>query len=95
MHAPSLSVQLFSTVWTVARQTPLFMEFPKQEYWSGLPFPPPGHLPYPGIKFKSPAFPALSGEFFTTEPHGNPHTLVKLSILSLLHQKEQIIFGFL
>ena len=60
MHAPSLSVQLFSTVWTVARQAPLFMEFPKQEYWSGLPFPPPGHIPNPGVDPKSPALEADS-----------------------------------
>ena len=37
----------FATPWTVARQAPLSMEFPRQEYWSGLPFPPPGDLPDP------------------------------------------------
>ena len=37
------------TPWTVARQAPLFMGFPRQEYWSGLPFPSPGNLPDPGI----------------------------------------------
>ena len=42
--------QLFVTLWTVARQTPLSMEFPRQEHWSGWPFPTPGHLPNPGIK---------------------------------------------
>ena len=42
----------------------------KQEYWSGLPFPPPGDLPNPGIKPMSPASPALAGGFFTTEPPG-------------------------
>ena len=41
------------------------MEFSRQEYWSGLPFPPPGHLSDPRIK---PASPALAGGFFTTEP---------------------------
>ena len=40
---------LFATPWTVARQDPLFMGFPRQEYWSGLLFPPPGDLPNPGI----------------------------------------------
>ena len=40
---------------TVAHQAPLFMEFSRQEYWSGLPFPPPGHLPNPGIEPVSPA----------------------------------------
>ena len=52
--AQSLSrVWLFVTPWTVARQAPLSMRFPRQEYWSGLPFPPPGGLPDPGIELKS------------------------------------------
>ena len=53
----------------VAHQAPLFMGFPKQEYWSGLPFPPPGDFPNPGIK---PPSSALAGIFFTTEPPGKP-----------------------
>ena len=48
------------------------MGFPWKEYWSELPFPPPGGLPDPGIKLASPASPALAGGFFTTEPPGNP-----------------------
>ena len=48
------------TLWTVARQAPLFMEFSRQEYWSGLPFPSPGDLPDPGIEPMSPAFQAVS-----------------------------------
>ena len=43
-------VPLFATLWTVAHQAPLFMGFSRQEYWSGLPCPPPGNLPDPGIK---------------------------------------------
>ena len=43
-------VRLFSTLWSVAHQAPLSMGFSRQEYWSGLPFPPPGDLPNPGIK---------------------------------------------
>ena len=54
-------VQLFVTFWTVACQAPLSLGFPRQEYWSGLPFPPPGDLPDPGIEARSPA---LAGEFF-------------------------------
>ena len=57
------------TAWTVARQAPLSMGFSRQEYWSGLPFPPPGHLPYAGIK---PTSPALACRFFTTESPGKP-----------------------
>ena len=60
-------VRLFATPWTVAHQAPLSMGFPRQEYWSGLRFPPPGDLPNPGIE---PASPALAGRFFTTEPPG-------------------------
>ena len=59
-------VQLFETPQTVALQAPLSMGFPKQEYWSGLPCPPLGDLPDPGIKPASPMSPALAGWFFTT-----------------------------
>ena len=48
-------VQLFVTPWTVARQAPLSMKFCRQEYWSGLPFPPPEDLPNPGTEPRSPA----------------------------------------
>ena len=48
-------VQLFATPWTVARQAPLFMGFPRQEYWNELPCPSPGDFPDPGIKPESPA----------------------------------------
>ena len=65
-------VQLFAIPRTVARQIPLSMEFSRQEYWSGLPFPTPGDLPNPGIKPKSPASPAMAGGFFTTVPPGEP-----------------------
>ena len=62
-------VQLLATPWTVALQAPLSMEFSRQDYWSGLPFPSPGDLPDPGIK---PMSPALADRFFTTEPPGKP-----------------------
>ena len=51
MKGKSLSrVQLLATPWTAAYQAPLSMGFPRQEYWSGLPFPYPGDLPNPGIE---------------------------------------------
>ena len=53
-------VQLFVTLWPVAHQAPLSMGFSRQEYWSGLPCPPPGDLPDPGIKPGSPALQADS-----------------------------------
>ena len=62
-------VRLFATPWTAALQAPLSMGFPRQEYWSGLPFPPPGDRPDLGISLVSPA---LAGAFFTTEPPGKP-----------------------
>ena len=58
--------QLFVTLWTVAHQVPLSLGISSQEYWSGLPFPPPGDLPHPGIKLESLMSPALAGGFFTT-----------------------------
>ena len=63
-------VQLCVTLWIVARQAPLSMGFSRQEYWSGLPCPPPGDLPDPGIELTSPVSPALAGQFFTTVPPG-------------------------
>ena len=48
-------VQLFVTPWIVAHQTPLSMEFSRQEYWSGLLFPSPGHLPDPETELRSPS----------------------------------------
>ena len=50
-----LSSSSSMTLWTETHQAPLSMGFPRQEYWSGLPFPPPGHLPDPGIETVSPA----------------------------------------
>ena len=61
----------FETSWTVAHQAPLSVRFPRQEYWSGLPFPLPGDLPSPGIE---PAWLALAGRFFITEPPGKLQT---------------------
>ena len=68
----------FVSLWTIARQSPLSMEFSRQEYWSEVPFPPPGGLLDPGINPMSLAFLALAGEFFTTITPGNPD----ISVLS-------------
>ena len=53
------------TPWTVAHQAPLSMGFSRQEYWSGLPFPPPEDLPHPGIELVSLTSPALAARFFS------------------------------
>ena len=60
-------------IWTGACQAPLSVEFSRQEYRSGLPFPASGDLPNPGIKPVSLGSPELAGGFFTTVPPGNPH----------------------
>ena len=85
-NVKSLSrVWLFVTPWTVAYKAPLSMEFSRQEYWSGLPFPSPGDFPDLGIE---PVSPALAGGFFTTEPLvvGSPTTHVSLLKYQLLNE---------
>ena len=57
------------TIWTIARQASLSMEFSRQEYWHGLPFPSPGDLPHPGIELRSPT---LQADALTSEPPGKP-----------------------
>ena len=70
MYVLSLSIMSDSAApWTIARHAPLSMGSPGQEHWSGLPFPPPGDLPDPGIK---PMSPELTGRFFIIEPPGKP-----------------------
>ena len=76
-------VRFFAVPWTVAHQTPLSMGFPRQEYWSGLPFPTLGDLPHPGIELTSLVSSALAGGFFTTAPPGKPQW--KASFTLLLH----------
>ena len=67
MRAKSFScVELFAALWTAACQAPLSIRFSRQEYWSGLPCPPPEDLPNPGIKPTSLMSPTLAGGFFTT-----------------------------
>ena len=56
------------TLWTVAHQNPLSMGLPRQEYWGGLLFPPPGDLPDPGMEAASLMSPALAGRSFMIEP---------------------------
>ena len=85
LHAQLLScVWFFVTLWAVAHQVPLSMGFSRQEYWSGLSFPPPGDLPDPGIE---PMSSALADMFFTPESPGKPTLatcLFKKPISSLL-----------
>ena len=64
-----LVVCLFEILWTVACQAPLFMGLSRQEYWSGLPFPSPGHLPDPVIE---PGSPTLQADSLPSELPGKP-----------------------
>ena len=61
-----------ATPWTVARQAPLSMGFSRQEYWSGLPGPPPGNPPDPGIE---PMSPALQLDSFLLSHRGSPSSM--------------------
>ena len=73
-------VRLFETPWTVAYQATQSMEFSRQEYWSGLPFPPPGDLPNPGIE---PGSPALQTDALPSEPQ----------IMSIYHWQRMTLKG--
>ena len=66
VHMQSFEANSFATPWTVACQVPLSVEFSRQEYRSGLPFPIPGVLPDLGMEPSSLTSPALAGRFFTT-----------------------------
>ena len=85
-HAHALShVQLFATPWTVARQAPLSMEFSRQEYRTGLPFPPPGDLPHwqaASLPLAPPGKPIL---------HGAPYTYLKRNPSLCFLRKSQTI----
>ena len=73
---------LFVTPRTLAHQAPLSMGFSRQEYWSRLPFSPPGDPPNPGIKLESPASPALADRVLTAEPPGKLQLLYMESVTS-------------
>ena len=64
-------VRLFAVPWTVAYQAPPSMEFSRQDYWSGLPFPSPGDLPDPGIE---PGSPTLQADALPSEPPEKPYS---------------------
>ena len=84
MKVKSLSrVRLFATPWTVAYQAPPSMGFSRQECWSGLPFPFPGHLPDPGIEPRSPA---LQADALPSEPPGKPVRVYNYTQILLLLQ---------
>ena len=87
-------VRLFATPWTVAHQIPLSLEFSRQEYWSGLPFPSPGDFPNPGIKLQSPV---LQADSLPSEPPGKPKTstdsFLRIFTVKKIQQKIRAIAG--
>ena len=76
-------VCLFATPWTVAHQAPLSMGFPRQEYWSGLPFPPPAD---PGIKPASSVSPVLQADSLLLSHQGSPTILWGGTIITPIFQ---------
>ena len=80
------------TLWTVAHQGPLSMGFFGQGYWSGLPCPPPGDLPDPGIELASLMSPALAGGFFTTSATWEAHTFKINNHINNMYSFDKTIF---
>ena len=87
-------LQLFATPWTATRQAPLSMGFSRPEYWSGLPCPPPGDLPNPGIEPRSPA---LQADSLQSEPLGKPKNtgVGSLSLLQRIFPTQELNRGLL
>ena len=84
-------VWLCVTLWTLVCQAPFFMKFSRQEYWSGLPCPPPGDLPDPWMKTVSPGSPALAGGYFTTSATWEVHIVLIVHVFKnsvIIHQDE-------
>ena len=77
-------VQLFATPWTVVHQAPLLMEFSRQEYYNGVPFPTPGDLLEPGIESTSLESPSLTDRFFTISATWAVHSTY-YSVLSCVY----------
>ena len=88
-------VRPFAASWTMASQAPLSLEFSKQDFWNGVPFSPPGNLPYPGVKPASLASPSLTGRFFTASTTWEALSIVPLHLklaLGLLVLEINLIF---
>ena len=83
---------LFVTPWTLAHQAPLCMGFSRPQYWSGLPCPPSGDLPDPGIKAKSLMSAALAGGFFTTSTTWEAHVYIHIKVYIYIYILFQILF---
>ena len=89
VHCHFSHVPFSVTPWTVGHQASLSMGFSRQEYWSGLPFPPQGDLPIPGIELVSPPFPALQADSLPLSNRGSP----QLSSYLLNYVKNHMSLG--
>ena len=89
MLSPFSHVCLFAIPWTIAHQAPLSVGFSRQEYWIGLPCPPPRNLPNPGIEPSSLMSPALAGGFFTTRATWEAPTLNTCMYVCMFHHREK------
>ena len=78
-----------ATLWTVAHQAPLSVGFSRQEFWNGLPSPPPGDHPTPGIEPTSLIFPILAGSFFATRATWEAPPLGLVSLLDYLNRTQE------
>ena len=87
-------VRFFSTLWTVAHQAPLSLEFSRQEHWnwSWLPFPPPGDLPNPEIQRSSLVSPALQANSLPMSHQGSPKGQIVLSFLKRFNKERFKLF---
>ena len=83
-------VQLFPTLWAIIYQVPPSMEFSRQEYWSGFPFPSPGDLHDPGIESRTPS---LQADTLSSEPPGKSYTDVKIGSYRRLSAKELMLLN--
>ena len=91
------SCPTLATPQIVAHQAPLSTRLPRQEYWSGLPFPSPGDLSKPGTETMSPVSPALAGRFSTTDPPGKPPGREYVRLVNKVVgkcEKSKVIWGY-
>ena len=89
MRRRSSCVQLFATLWTVTCQASLSVGFSRQEYWNGLPFPSPGHLPHPGMQPVSLTSPALAGGFLTSSASWEAQATLGPTLLRKIQERKQ------
>ena len=87
-------ISLTVTLWTVAHQTPRSMGFSRQEYWSGLSYPPPGDLPDPGIKSTSPVVPALQAASLLRATGETPYVCVYVSVCNTAKLFSKVVVLF-